>query len=568
MFDKMISFLQAPKFEDPEKNIQSQNMNLILRGLLVLTILFLIYSIFSPIKLQIIIAVVAIGFEIGLIALLRGKQLQLVGMLFTTFLWLAVLVEVVLYGGIRDTGYASFTLVIVIAALTIGARTGIFFTIMTILAGAVLAYSESRGWLPKYAATPIWTVLTSYTITFAGSSLLINLAIRGITLTARKALEEERLQKEINLELETSHAELKNQTDSLEHRNTMLQMVAELPKLIGQTKNEQEFLSQAIDLLVGRTQMDHAAIYLLNQLEENAYLRTTNSTHGKDMLNKGYQLRVVHSEVTYNLFGIDVLNFKVGNSSYQIDRPESLPNYKTNLCFPLISGDHLLGLLNVQSLKNDPESIDQPAFQTFADQIALSIENLRLLSQLQSNVREVSLLAGQTVISAWKELQTGRSIGYTYDQVQVVPMGETYPAEIARQLTSGKAMSYVTTEDNPRSRLIAPIVLRENVIGVIGYEDSYKDHEWQENEKTLLEAIASRVSLALENTRLVADAQLRAERERTVGQATAKMRETLDIESVLRTAVNEIKRSFNLENAEVRLQLTDPIEKPAPEREA
>ena len=69
--------------------------------------------------------------------------------------------------------------------------------------------------------------------------------------------------------------------------------------------------------------------------------------------------------------------------------------------------------------------------------------------------------------------------------------------------------------------------------------------------------MASRVSLALENTRLVAEAQQRAEQERTIGQVTTRMRETLDIETILKTAVKEMRQSLSLSGAEVRLQLAD-----------
>ena len=50
-------------------------------------------------------------------------------------------------------------------------------------------------------------------------------------------------------------------------------------------------------------------------------------------------------------------------------------------------------------------------------------------------------------------------------------------------------------------------------------------------------------------------AQQRAERERVVGQITTRMRETLDLETILKTAVKEMRQSLELSEAEVRLQL-------------
>jgi GAF domain-containing protein len=148
-------------------------------------------------------------------------------------------------------------------------------------------------------------------------------------------------------------------------------------------------------------------------------------------------------------------------------------------------------------------------------------------------------------------------IGYTYDRLQVLAASETFPPDVADQLLAGKSISYISTEATPRARLAAPIILRKAIIGVIGYENENLDHEWQDEEKVLLETVASRVSLALENTRLVAEAQQRAEQERTIGQVTTRMRETLDIETILKTAVKEMRQSLSLSGAEVRLQLAD-----------
>jgi hypothetical protein len=48
-----------------------------------------------------------------------------------------------------------------------------------------------------------------------------------------------------------------------------------------------------------------------------------------------------------------------------------------------------------------------------------------------------------------------------------------------------------------------------------------------------------------------------------IAQVTTRMRETLDIETILKTAVNEMRQSLALSGAEVRLELaekSDPAE--------
>jgi GAF domain-containing protein len=566
MLARFRKILQAPLLEDPEKNIRAQHLAVVLRSVFILTVIYLLYTLFFPPPGQVVIAAAALVFEVGLWLLIKNRLTQLAGVLFVTMLWLAVLAEVILYGGIRDSGFASFAIVLTVAILTIGIRAGLVYTFITILAGVALAFAESKGWLPPYVNPSIGSVVLSYSITFTTVSLLLYLAIRSITRTTRTSLANEKAQREINQQLEEDRTRFEQQIVTLEERNTNLQTIVDVARLSSQIRSEDELLQQVASLLANQLKTEHVAVFLLNQVEENAPLRASNSPQGQALAAKGYQLRVIRSELAFAIYGSALLHYLVGAQNYYIDLPEPLSDAKVNLSFPLISSEHLLGLINIQSTSLEPQSLDQQALQTLADQIALSIENMRLLGQLQARVREISLLAGESVQSAWEQVRGGKSIGYYYDQLQVLSGNEVLPAKISEELLAEKSVAYVTSEDIPRARLIAPIILRGNTIGVIGYEDSDSDHKWQETEKTLLEAIASRVSLALENTRLVAEAQERAERERALGQVAARIRETLDVDAVLRTAVQEMKQTFKLDQAEVRLQLIDGNEESPAER--
>jgi GAF domain-containing protein/HAMP domain-containing protein len=347
-------------------------------------------------------------------------------------------------------------------------------------------------------------------------------------------------------------------TRALEQRNITMQTVIEAASLASQVKSENKLIEQSIQLLAEHLRLDHVGIYLASESEEFVTLIATNNSEGKTQLAGGNQLSIFHDEATFIYSAADMLRYQVGDQRYYLSRPIQLSDTKTNLSFPLVSGQRLLGLMNIQTISPDPQYVDQQALQTFADQIALSIVNIRLVEQLQGRIKEVSQLAGQTVQGAWEQLRGGGTLGYHYDRLQVLPASEVFPLEANRQLLAGKSATYVTPDRNPRARLIAPIILRGNVIGVIGYDNNDPRYGWLADEITLLETIASRVSLALENTRLVADAQQRAERERTLGQAAARMRETLDIDVVLQTAVREMRNSLGLKQAEVRLHVDEP----------
>ena len=67
--------------------------------------------------------------------------------------------------------------------------------------------------------------------------------------------------------------------------------------------------------------------------------------------------------------------------------------------------------------------------------------------------------------------------------------------------------------------------------------------------------IVSQLGLALENARMLEDTQEQAEREKLVGAISAKLWASSDINTILRTAVEEIGSSLNLTQAVVELEV-------------
>ena len=76
---------------------------------------------------------------------------------------------------------------------------------------------------------------------------------------------------------------------------------------------------------------------------------------------------------------------------------------------------------------------------------------------------------------------------------------------------------------------------------------------WSERERVLVEKVANQVALALENSRLVDETQKNAMRDQVIANISARVRETLDVESVLRTATTELRRVFDLKEAEISI---------------
>jgi GAF domain-containing protein len=144
-------------------------------------------------------------------------------------------------------------------------------------------------------------------------------------------------------------------------------------------------------------------------------------------------------------------------------------------------------------------------------------------------------VATQHTRQAWVEIFKTQKIAYQY-----TPFGT----------------QAVTEKREPASEpetLQIPIRLHDQKIGVIEVKRKDNQGNWQPREQAMLQEIAAQVALALENARLLDDAQRRAARERSVGEMTARIGSAYDVDSILRVTAQEIGRAIG--DAEVSVQI-------------
>ena len=100
-------------------------------------------------------------------------------------------------------------------------------------------------------------------------------------------------------------------------------------------------------------------------------------------------------------------------------------------------------------------------------------------------------------------------------------------------------------------RVAVPIVLRGVPIGA--FRLFVPEHSWSDDLAATLDSIAGHVAQAIENARLVEEAEERAARERALADATERVRSKADVERILQAAAEELARHLNVERVAVRL---------------
>jgi len=100
---------------------------------------------------------------------------------------------------------------------------------------------------------------------------------------------------------------------------------------------------------------------------------------------------------------------------------------------------------------------------------------------------------------------------------------------------------------------LVPIKVRDEVIGVIDAHKPQGTGRWTVDEIDMLETLTDQLGAALDGARLYQETQRRASRERLIGEVTARVRETLDVDAVLQTAIREVGEALGLAEVEVRM---------------
>jgi GAF domain-containing protein len=207
---------------------------------------------------------------------------------------------------------------------------------------------------------------------------------------------------------------------------------------------------------------------------------------------------------------------------------------------------------------------DITVLQILTDQLAIAIQNIRLVTQLQNTLQELSVFYQGRTGEVWSRFtQQSEGLAYVYDGLEVRP-AKKLAAVSPDSSGATPVQRQVFERQAGKDRLMVPIQLRDQVIGVIGLESDEANHPWSEDEIAIVQATAAQAALTVENARLLAESQRKAMREELSAEITARVRSSLDMESVLQTAMTEIAQRLGISQIEIQLgsNLAAPEETP------
>jgi GAF domain-containing protein/HAMP domain-containing protein len=326
-------------------------------------------------------------------------------------------------------------------------------------------------------------------------------------------------------------------TNDLSRRSSQLKAAAQVARQAAAIKDPSMLVNDAVRLISKQFGFYHAGLFLLDDHGEYALLQSASSEGGQRMLARGHRLRVGSQGIVGFVAAQKRprIALDTGADAVYFDNPD-LPNTRSEAALPLIVRDRIIGVLDIQSEK--PQAFTQEdieTFQTLADQLALAVENARLFGEMDASVQKLEQVAAQRARQAWTEIGGAKT-----SVVQYTPMGV--------QDVTGK-----TGLTSNADALQIPITLHNQRIGAIKVQRKDEKSNWSPREHAMLQEIATQVGLALENARLLNDAQKHAANERVISEVTARIGSAFDVDSILRVTAQEIGRAIG--DAEVSVQI-------------
>jgi GAF domain-containing protein len=344
---------------------------------------------------------------------------------------------------------------------------------------------------------------------------------------------------------------------------TLLQVTADVDKIIARLLDMNEVLNQTVSLLRTRFSYEHVQVYLVGE-GENAVLTAAASAAGRELLNRGYRVPLgSRSSVgQVMLTGRSTLiNYR---SSETFKGEDVFEDTQSQLALPLRDGERVIGVLDLQSLEADAISpTDAPVLQVMADLLATSVrnarqyqaqahiaeENKRLYEQSENNRREIERLNQELTRSSWQEYMRSieRVPGVTLADNQLIPdAGWTDALAQAQQ-----ERRPVNRVDGEQPVVAVPITLRGEVIGAIEVEPGAEASDLDAVE--MVEAVAQRLAISLESARLYEETQKAAAHEQRINDIAARYQQVTTVDELLRITLQELSDSLGAQRGVIRL---------------
>lgn len=528
--------------------------------------LFILFTVYLPSmvgnEVEAVFTIIIAVTSLVSIFLLRRGHMQVAATVFITLVGIFATTTALDDNGLRNATISLFFIIIATSSVYLGSRGVIVTTGLLILSTGFIYFGELTGILTiPYSGDVTLDVWIAIVIALGATGMILEFSRRHSQSTLELFEQQNREFTVRNIELENIKSSLEEtiqeRTASLERRARYLEAAAEVGRAATSIYNQDELLSQVVLFVSERFNFYQVGIFLLDELHEFAILRAASSEGGQNMIARGHRLKVGQEGIVGYVTGTGQarIALDVGEDAIHFDNPE-LPNTRSEMALPLFFGGRLVGAIDVQS--TEPGAFledDISALRVLADQVSMAINNAQLFQQLQDSVESERRAYGDLSRSAWQEmLHKGQIWGYRYFQNQTLPTQGGWSTDMVDAVTNQKVVVDVI-EGQPT--LALPLSIGDQSLGAIRVRKGTGLVDWTDDEIDLLKTLTNRLSQTLETARLFQATQKQAAQEQITSEISTNIRQTLNIDDVLRTAARELGETFKAKEVVIRMKSDD-----------
>lgn len=459
------------------------------------------------------------------------------------FMTTAVGINALLAWGPWADGNLFLLAAVILASLLLDSRTDIIVVGVSIFIIAAIGFFALGGaYSPTAARAPAASLID-------WGAYLANFTVIGIMLVtaanllkrayAGSAQQMQSAYRSLSAERQAIEKEIQERSRELELNTYQLRAATSTARSIAETQDITSLLAKAADLIAERFEYYHVGVFILDEQRRTAYLQASSSEMGKNLTGQAFRIDADRrNPLTRVIENRQAIIFS-GADKNTLSQDVNFPLTRSRMTIPLAVRGSLIGILDIHS--DQPFAFkqeDAEILQTLADLTAISFDNVRLLEETRSLLSQLETGSAFQTQKTWSKFTSRQKNAYLYTPAGVRPVFSRISSDKDREGSS------------------IPIMLQGQKIGRIKLKRKGSSGQWSERELDLIEKIATQVALALENSRLVDEAQKNAHRNQMIANFSTFVRETLDVESVVLSAATELRKVFELKEAEVLIGLS------------
>ncbi|MCS6836899.1 MAG: GAF domain-containing protein [Anaerolineae bacterium] len=369
--------------------------------------------------------------------------------------------------------------------------------------------------------------------------------------------------------------DLKAITRDSQRSAELLSAAAAIGQMMAQYLDLKSLLERTVDVIRDRLGYYHVQVFLVNEATGYAELVASTGEAGRQLLEKGHKLAISSNSIIGRVVqATEPIISREANRDEGHAFNEFLPNTRSELALPLIDGERIIGALDIQSLRADAFTrIDIQALQVIANQLATTIRNVRLFeAQVQSvnenkrlfveaetNLREIQRLNRQLTRQIWENYtaRTAAASGVTLDSQRFRPGGEWS----ARMIQACQRRRPVQQSQDDKRIIAVPIELRNEVIGAIEIE--VRSDAPAQDITDMLQAIANRLAINIDNARLFEETQEATAQEQRISEIVSGYQSAQSVKELLEITLQGLAEAIGAEEGSIRLgTLPSPQDEP------